>query len=220
MNDLSKYRPVVLEEGFYTISDAIKEIAKVFDLSFSGKNGEVRRKTLYQHLRRELQSMNLSKKYVKNANKRGAKYSHMIWNTLLNHGLYSWLCNFSGKAKYAEFQEWKERRKNYERRYAKIIESAEQTDELFQTPSAGIEFAVDKEFQRRRLSIALDYIFSECIELDEKLLRTDLEIDLAFDEACPSDYDLMVNERLMSDRNYYKVKEKKRSTIFKDTSNK
>jgi len=218
MDDLSEYRPIVFEEGFYTIPDAIKKIAEIFDMSFLGQNGEVRRKTLYQHLRRKLQSMNLSNKYVKDANKRGAKYSHMIWNTLLNHELYSWLYDFSGKAKYAEFQEWKERRKNYEYRYAKIIESAEQTDELFQAHSSDIEFAVDKEFQRRRLSIALDYIFSECIELDEKLLRTDLEIDLAFDEACPSEYDLIVNERLMSNRNYYKVKEKERSIVFKDTS--
>lgn len=110
---------------------------------------------------------------------------------------------------YQQFEEWKKRKKSYERKYEEIMATADQITMMEQSSSFSVAKAVDVEFQKRRLEIALDFIFTNLIELDETMLRADIENDLCLDEAAPSTYDLMVNERLMNPQNYYTVRKNK-----------
>lgn len=207
MENLSKFRPVVFEEGFYTIQEAIVKIFNTFKIRIHDPKQKTRYKTVYQRLWRELGAMELTEgKDIKRESKRKTKYSHTILNAVINQGLYSWLCEMAKDTEYQEFAEWKNRAKNYGRKYEGIMATADQIDTMEQSSSFSVADAVEVEFQKRKLEIALDFIFSHCIELDEILLRTDIERDLCLDEAAPSAYDLMANERLQNNQNYYTIK--------------
>lgn len=209
MEKLSKFPPIFFEDGFYSIPEAIEKISTAFNISFAGKAGKSERKTIYTRLSRELKQMNLtSQKDIKQESPRKTVYSHIIWNAILREQ-YDWLCQMAGNIEYQQFEEWKKRKKNYGRKYEEIMATADQISTMEQSSSFSVADAVEAEFQKRRLKIALDFIFSSLIELDEAMLRADIENDLCLDEAAPSAYDLMVNERLMNPKNYYTVRKNK-----------
>lgn len=210
MEDLSKFRPVVFEKGFYTIKEAIDKISGTFKIPIHGSKNKTRYKTVYQRLWRELGTMELIEgKDIVRDSKRKTKYSHTILSAVINQGLYSWLWEMAKDSEYQEFTQWKNRAKNYGRKYEGIMATADQIDTMEQSSDFSVADAVEAEVQKRKLEIALDFIFSHCIELDEILLRADIENDLCLDEAAPSAYDLMVNERLMNPQNYYTVRKNK-----------
>lgn len=206
MEKLSKFPPILFEDGFYSIPEAIKKISTTFSISFDGKAGKAIRKTIYTRLSRELKQMNLtSPKDIQQESPRKTMYSHIIWNAIFREQ-YDWLCQMAGNMEYQQFEEWKKRKKGYERKYEEIMATADQITMMEQSSSFRVAKAVDVEFQRRRLEIALDFIFTNLIELNETMLRADIENDLCLDEAAPSAYDLMVNERLQNNQNYYTIK--------------
>lgn len=210
MENLSKFRPVVFEKRFYTIQEAIKKISDTFGIRLYDGQNKKRYKTIYQRLWRELGAMELTEgKDIIRDSKRKTKYSHTILSAVINQGLYSWLCEMAKDSEYQEFTQWKNRAKNYGRKYEGIMATADQIDTMEQSSDFSVADAVEAEVQKRKLQIALDFIFSHCIKLDEILLRTDIENDLCLDEAAPSAYDLMVNERLMNLKNYYTIRENK-----------
>ena len=207
MEDLSKFRPVVFEKGFYTIKEAIDKISGTFKIPIHGSKNKTRYKTVYQRLWRELGAMELTEgKDIMRDSKRKTKYSHTILSAVINQGLYSWLCEMAKDSEYQEFTQWKNRAKNYGRKYEEIMATADQIDTMEQSSDFSVADAVEAEVQKRKLQIALDFIFSHCIKLDEILLRTDIANDFCLDEAAPSAYDLIANERLMNLKNYYKIR--------------
>lgn len=207
MENLSKFRPVVFEEGFYTIKEAIKKISDTFGIRLYDGQSKKRYKTIYQRLWRELGVMELTEgKDIIRDSKRKTKYSHTILSAVINQGLYSWLCEMAKDSEYQEFTQWKNRAKNYGRKYEGIMATADQIDTMEQSSDFSVADAVEAEVQKRKLQIALDFIFSHCIKLDEILLRTDIANDFCLDEAAPSAYDLVANERLMNLKNYYSVR--------------
>lgn len=207
MENLSKFRPVVFEEGFYTIKEAIKKISDTFGIRLYDGQSKKRYKTIYQRLWRELGVMELTEgKDIIRDSKRKTKYSHTILSAVINQGLYSWLCEMAKDSEYQEFTQWKNRAKNYGRKYEEIMATADQIDTMEQSSDFSVADAVEAEVQKRKLQIALDFIFSHCIKLDEILLRTDIANDFCLDEAAPSAYDLIANERLMNLKNYYKIR--------------
>lgn len=207
MENLSKFRPVVFEKGFYTLQEAIKKISDTFNMSLLSGRNKTHYKTVYQRLWRELGAMELTEgKDMIKESKRKTKYSHTLLSAVINQGLYPWLCEMAKDTEYQEFTEWKNRAKNYGRKYGGIMAAADQIGTMEQSSSFSVADAVEAEFQKRRLEIALDFIFSHWIELDEIMLRTDIENDLCLDEAAPSAYDLMVNKRLQNSKNYYTIK--------------
>lgn len=207
MENLSKFRPVVFEEGFYTIKEAIKKISDTFGIRLYDGQSKKRYKTIYQRLWRELGAMELTEgKDIIKDSKRKTKYSHTILSAVINHGLYSWLCEMAKDSEYQEFTQWKNRAKNYGRKYEEIMATADQIDTMEQSSDFSMADAVEAEVQKRKLEIALDFIFSHCIKLDEILLRADIQNDFCLDEAALSAYDLIANERLMNLKNYYKIR--------------
>lgn len=207
MENASKFKPVVFEEDFYTIPEAIEKISDTFELHLRGGQDRKHYKTIYQRLWRELGAMKLTEgKDMIRESKRKTKYSNTILSAVINHGLYSWLCEISKNKEYEDFTKWKNRAQKYGRKYQEIMATADQIDAMEQSSSLSMADVVETEFQKRKLEIALDYIFSHCIELHETLLRTDIENDFCLDEAAPSAYDLMVNERLQNKKNYYTIK--------------
>lgn len=209
MENLSKFPPIFFEDGFHSIPEAIEKISTTFNISFDSDVGKSNRKTIYTRLSRELKQMNLtSPKDIQQESPRKTMYSHIIWNAIFREQ-YDWLCHVTEDMEYQQFEEWRERKKSYGRKYERTMASADQIAMMEQSSSFSVAKAVDVEFQRRRLEIALDFIFSNLIELDETMLRADIENDLCLDEAAPSAYDLMVNERLMNLKNYYTIRENK-----------
>lgn len=209
MEDIKNYPPLLFfENGYYTISDAIDKICATYNVTFDNRDPgqKADRKALYQHLWRELKSMNLrNPEHIRKTSARKTEYSYIIWNSVLRT-LYPWICQHVDRMKQEIFVEWKKREMEYGKRYARIVESQEKKDALQKEYSTDFDRAVENEFQKRKLAIALDFLFSEYIELNEKLLRADICNDICIDEAAVSAYDLMVNERLTNPKNYYTVK--------------
>lgn len=214
MEKSMEFPHLVFEEGYYTLPQAIQKIAETFGLSLNNKESRDY-KTIYQRLRREMEAVNLDgTEHIRKNSQRKTEYSSVILNVVVSKKLYIWLCRMAEKIDRTEFEDWKKRVKRYGEPYGEIM-----TLEELKNRPVDVSEMVESEFQRRKHAIAmdflLDYIFSECIELNEKLLREDIEYDLCLDEDTISERDLMVNERLQNHKNYYTVK--KRPALFKRT---
>lgn len=209
MENLSKYPPIFFEDGFYSIPEAIEKISTTFNISFDDNVGKSNRKTIYTRLSRELKQMNLaSPKDIQQESPRKTKYSHIIWNAIFREQ-YDWLCQIAGNMDYKQFEEWKKRKMDYGRKYGKILATADQTDMVEPSSFSSEAKDIEEQFQKRRLEIALDFIFSNLIKLDETKLRMDIENTFWPDEADPSIHDLIAVERLMNLKSYYTIRENK-----------
>lgn len=79
-----------------------------------------------------------------------------------------------------------------------------------------MEQAIEEEVRKRKIDIALEYIFEHCVSLDEEKLRRDVLTNLGGSDIHPTIGDILAYENLMPEYNgkeknnkaYYKVKEK------------
>ena len=209
--DTTRLRPVIFDDDYYTLPDAIKRICETFGIPLSrikykNEDGIIEYKTIYQRLRRELESMRLAEPHIKKMpGKRKTQYSGAILSHIVNVELYLWFCEKAKLIKHEEYKQWENARKGRRQAYADYIAGV-QPEDFVQLETDRL---LDETFRRCKLEIALDYIFGECIKLDERLLRDDIALTLIADESDPSPVEEAAIKRMMDYKNYYANKKKR-----------
>ena len=206
----AKIRHIPFDDDYYTLPDAIKRICEAFGMKFNtikkeNEEGIIEYKTIYQRLRRELESMRLTEPHIKKTpGKRKTQYSGAILSHVVNVELYLWLSEKAKLIKHEEYKQWENARKKRRQAYADYIAGV-QPEDFVQLEADRL---LDETFRRCKLEIALDYIFNECITLNERLLRDDIALTLIADESDPSPVEEAAIKRMMDYKNYYANKKK------------
>ena len=211
----AEFRPVIFEEDYYTLPEAIELICETFGISFNtikrrNEKGVIEYKTIYQHLRRELESIRPvgPDDIRKEPGKRNMRFSRGMLNYAVNDKLFPWFCEQAERISQEEFKRWKEYRKNNRQAYADFMEKVRQEGPGRSSAHFEVDGWLDEMFRRHKLEIALEFIFENCIELDEELLRKDIAMSFFADEFDPSPVDEVAMERLKDNKNYYACRKK------------
>ena len=207
----TEIQPIRFDKDYYTLPEAIKQICeKTFGIDFKKfkENKKTEYRTISANLRRNFEKahQNGIGDIKKDQKKRKTQYSRAILNDVVNDKLYLWLCKKFEIINLKELKLREDRRKSNRQKYADDMEEIRREYLELQYTGSDIDRLLDEAFRRRKIEIALEYIFDKYIELDEKLLRQDIALTFYIDDFDPSPAAEAAANRMKKFKNYYKEK--------------
>lgn len=192
-------------------------------------------KTIYQHIKRDLDEAVDRGEGGDNAiikaaaGKRGDRYARELVYRVLNNKSVKSLMYLADQAKQTERQCWQRKahqamQQFMELRAAGLLEPQEEFplkltmennqfvedenwERALERSERGHKLALEEEFQKKKLEIIMDYIFRYCINVNEGLLKNDIDAEYTYD---PTDDEygekLEAIERLKDLQKYYSVR--------------
>lgn len=206
---MKNFTKIVFEKDKYTITEIVEIVAKEFEIETRDKRGNVNQthRTLYKKIERGFEKT----PPIEEKSPRKNYYQVEDVNRLVNKELYNYFCEYaSGEIRKRYFDAIKMRNANNEDS-RKFLESAEYFDmmkELMEPKRDVHQETIYEQYKEKRIEILFDFITRYFINIDEKLLRADIELLYAEDVVNPyTDVRIaLAHERNKDLRNYYSLR--------------